>query len=219
MRITVFLIIFLSAVTAFGQSPQTVKLFHNGILASRSGEHEKALKDFEQSLIVATNEGAGNEFLSKIHYKLGVSRFHLDLLTVAAVNFETAIKLAGGGYEKASYSLGLTRSELGDFVRAERAFLDTIAANKRNGEAWFDLAFVYLHQKDYKLAQTAFTNALRFGTIDPATGHNNLGVLLAINGDMPGAERHFRSAIALGSLNEAVLNLEKCRKVGEKNEK
>lgn len=211
MRITIFFVIFLSAITAFGQSRQTFELFQNGIAASKSGEHEKALKDFEHTLIRATTEHTENKFLAKVHYNLGVCRFHLDMLTEAAVDFETAIELANGSYEKASYSLGLTLSELGDSAAAERAFLDAIAVNKRNGEAWFDLAFLYLDRKEYDAAQTGFANAIRFGTIDPAVGHNNLGVLLAMKGDMSAAEKHFRSSVAVGTLNEAVLNLEKCQ--------
>ncbi len=210
MRITIFFVIFLSAVSAFSQSPQTLEFFQNGIAASQSGEHEKALKDFEQTLIRATNEHAENKFLAKVHYNLGVSRFHLNRLSQATADFKKAIDLANGRYEKASYSLGLTLTNLGHSTGAERAFLDALAVNKRNGEAWFDLAFVYLNRKEYKPAQTAFASAIRFGTIDPAVGHNNLGVLFAMNGNMSEAKKHFRSAIAVGTLHEAVLNLEKC---------
>jgi Flp pilus assembly protein TadD len=212
MRITIFLLILLSVVGAFGQSRQTFELFENGVTASRSGEHERALKEFEQTLIRATKERAGNKFLAKVHYNLGVSRFQLDLLTAAAVNFETAIDLTNGRYEKASYSLGLTRSNLGNSTRAEQAFLDALALNKQNGEAWFDLAFVYLDRKEYAAAEIGFANAIRFGTIDPATAHNNLGVLLAMNGDMSAAEKQFRSSAAFGTLSEAILNLEKCQR-------
>jgi tetratricopeptide (TPR) repeat protein len=219
MRITIFFVIFLSAVSAFGQSRQTVELFQSGIVASKSREHEKALKDFEQTLLRAKNEHTANKFVAKVHYNLGVSRFHLNRLDEATADFKKAIDLANGRYEKASYSLGLTRTELGDSVGAERAFLDALAVNKQNGEAWFDLAFVYLNRKEYKPAQTAFANAIRFGTIDPAVGHNNLGVLFAMNGNMSDAEKHFRSAVAVGTLHEAVLNLEKCRRFAEAGEK
>lgn len=215
MRITVFLIIFLSAATAFGQSPQTFELFENGMAVSRLGEHQQALRNFEQALVRATNENAGDKFLAKIHYNLGVSRYQLGRLVPAVIDFENAIALANDRYEKASYALGLTLTELGDLTKAERAFLDTLAVNKRNGEAWFDLAFVYLNRKEYVPAEAAFSNAIKFGTVDKAIGHNNLGVLLVIKGDPNAAERHFRNAITAssGTFHGAVMNLEKCRKI------
>lgn len=221
MRITIFFVIFLSAITAFGQSRQTFELFEDGIRASRSGEHKQALSKFEQALVRAASENAGHKFLAKAHYNLGVSRFHLHQLEQAVVDFETAIELANGRYENASYALGLTLTELGDLTRAERAFLGALSVNKRNAEAWFDLAFVYLNRKEYDSAESAFANAIRFGTIDKAIGHNNLGVLLVIKGDLPAAERHFHNAIVAssGTFHGAVMNLERCRNIINGREK
>jgi Flp pilus assembly protein TadD len=221
MRIFIFFIVLLSAVTAFGQSRETAEFFEAGIASSRAGEHKQALTKFAEVLTRTSTEKASNKFLAKVHYNLGVSRYQLGRLAPAVVDFEKAIALANGRYEKASYALGLTLTELGDLAKAERAFLGALSANKRNGEAWFDLAFVYLNRKEYTVAETAFSNAIKFGTVDNAIGHNNLGVLLVIKGDVSAAERHFRNAIAAssGTFHGAVMNLEKCRKIIDGREK
>jgi tetratricopeptide (TPR) repeat protein len=221
MRITVFFVIFIVAGSAFGQSRQTFELFENGMAASRSGDHQQALGKFEQTLVRGRHENAGRKFLTKVHYNLGVSRFHLGQLEQAVVDFETAIFFTNNRYEKASYALGLTLSELGDYPKAERAFLDVLAVNKQNAEAWFDLAFIHLNRKEYDSAEAAFAKAIRFGTVDNAIGHNNLGVLLVIKGDLPAAERHFRKAItsSSGTFEGAVMNLERCRNIINGREK
>lgn len=214
MRILVFLIFTYAALAASGQSPQTRETFETAIIASQNGDRVKALAGFKVTLGRAEAERAKKAFLAKVHYNLGVSLYHLGNYSEAAASYEKAIRLANSKYERASYALGMARAELGEWDAAEKAFLQTIAINERNGETWFDLAFVYLAMDDRSRARTAFANAIRYGTVDSAVSHNNLGVLLAEKRDLVSAEQHFRKAISdsAGSLKEAVANLETCRR-------
>lgn len=98
---------------------------------------------------------------------------------------------------------------------ARRAFTAAIKLNETDGEAWFDLAFVYIAEKDFANAETAFRKAIRYESVDSASSRNNLGVLLAIKGELDAAEREFETVLMEtgGLLIEAKTNLEYCRTI------
>ncbi len=95
---------------------------------------------------------------------------------------------------------------------AEKAFRQSLKlADRRNGEAWFDLAFVYVEQNKYDEAFASFQNAIKFESKAKAAGHNNLGVIYAIKGNLQMATKEIETAKNLG-FSEAQNNLEILRK-------
>ena len=107
----------------------------------------------------------------------------------------------------------MAQSERENWKGAQRAFLEAVKRDNRNGEAWFDLAFAYIAGGDLTAAESAFRNSIVHKSIDSILGHNNVGVLLAIRGEYAAAEREFETALKAsgGSLIEAKNNLEYCR--------
>jgi tetratricopeptide (TPR) repeat protein len=214
----VFFILLLFAASAVGvnaQNTRALQIFELGIKASQAADYPTALAEFEKTLRLVEREGTSDEFASKIHYNLGVSYYHLQQNERAIAAYERAIKLSRRHYEKAFYALGLAQAELKNWLAAKKAFRGAIANNSRNGEAWFDLAFVYLATGENDKAQRAFRNAIKFGSVETAVSHNNLGVLLAVKGDYPAAEAQFVKAVAKsnGAFAGAASNLTKCREI------
>ncbi|MGQ0540710.1 MAG: tetratricopeptide repeat protein [Blastocatellia bacterium] len=212
----IFIFLFLISVVAVNaQSTRVLQFFEKGMRASQSGDHAAALNNFNAALSSVEREGAVDKFFAKLHYNIGVSNYHLRNLDEASAEFEIAIKLSRGNYEKASYALGLTQAELGNWAAAEKAFRGAVAANNRNGEAWFDLAFVHLSSGDRKKAFVAFEKAVRHNASEKAVSNNNLGVLLAIRGDYRSALKHFKLAVAEsnGQYSDFVANLDLCRRL------
>jgi Flp pilus assembly protein TadD len=156
---------------------------------------------------------SSNKFEAKINYNIGVCLYRTSRASDAVPFLQAAVKLAKNNYAKAFHALGMVEGELGNREASKRAFASAVWLNKRDGESWFDLAFVYLQEKDFTSAAAAFQKAILYRSIDRAMAHNNLGVISAINGDWFTAEKQFETALALtgGKLLEAVRNLELCR--------
>ena len=98
-------------------------------------------------------------------------------------------------------------------IAAVSSFSRVLKLDPKNGEAWFDLAFASLALNDLDTAEKAFARSIEFGSVDANLSHNNIGVILAMRGDLLDAEDQFETAIALsnGRLTEAKRNLEFCR--------
>ncbi len=217
-RIIFSIFVILSALT-FSVSAQTAtqSAFEKGMNLAQSGKYETALAEFQTSLAFAESDQTKNEFLAKIHFNIGVCLYQLKQNPKAAAEFEQAVKLSGGDYEKAFYALGMTQAELKNWQAAETAFRGALRLNKRNGEAWFDLAFVYLANNDYAAARNAFQKSVRYKSVAAPVGHNNLGVILAMNGDLTAAVKEFETALkkSNGKLLEAERNLQFCKSLGQ----
>ncbi|HLA94524.1 MAG TPA: tetratricopeptide repeat protein [Pyrinomonadaceae bacterium] len=215
MRIFLILLLAAATVGVNAQSTRAWQTFESGMNASRAGDHATALAGFQKALGLVELEGSSDEFASKVHYNVGVSYYRLREREKAVTAYERAIVLSRRNYEKAFYALGLVLAELKNWQAAEKAFRGAISNNRRNGEAWFDLAFVYLATGENEKAQKAFASAIKFGTVDAAISHNNLGVLLAIKSDFRAAEVQFAEAVARsnGSFAGAAANLTKCREI------
>ncbi len=218
-RIFLSIFVILTALT-FSVSAQSLgarQTFEKGINLANEEKFETALADFQKSLTIAETEDAAMDFRAKIHFNIGVCLYRLKQNEKAVGEFEEAIKLAKGDYEKAFYALGMAQAELKNWQKAETAFRGAIRINKRNGEAWFDLAFVYLAQKDYDSAKTAFQRSIELKSVAASVGHNNLGVILAIGGDLSGAVREFETALKKSNGNFAVAerNLQFCKSLGQ----
>jgi tetratricopeptide (TPR) repeat protein len=207
----ILIILFFSICTAWGQTPLAKKAFDEAGRSANAGEFARALKNYRAALSV-TEDGAG-EFAVKLRYNLGVCHYRTGQLKAAAKEFNTAIRLSGGQHRRAFYALGMTQSALENWPAARASFLKAIELDPTDGEAWFDLAFVYLAEHDYERAAAAFRKAIENRSVDAALGPNNLGVIMAMNFLFDDAAEEFRRALETSDsrLTVAKWNLEFCR--------
>lgn len=203
-----FILLFNFVITA------QVSDFNLGLKSASLNDFQAALEHFQK----ANNNNLSNKQLAQIHYNIGVCLYRLKQSDKAVKHFEQAVFLHRN-YEKAFYALGMALSDLNDFERAEIAFQNSIKiANGRNGETWFDLAFVYIAQKKYDEAFLSFQKAIEFGSQATAASHNNLGVIYAFKGNFEAAEKELEKAKKLNYL-EATNNLQILRKAIRLNDK
>jgi tetratricopeptide (TPR) repeat protein len=219
MKRIIFSIFVILSAFVFSVSAQTTAqtAFEKGMSSANGGKFETALSEFQTSLAFAENADASDNFRAKIHFNIGVCFYKLKQNAEAVREFEQAVKLKKGDYEKAFYALGMAQAELKNWDEAEKAFRGAIGSNKQNGEAWFDLAFVYLAQENYELAQTAFQKSIELKSVDSSISHNNLGVILALSGDVNAAVKQFEKALqkSNGKLIVAERNLQFCKTLGQ----
>ncbi len=209
--IAFFLII--SALPVFGQSLHAKRAFEEATIAANAGEFEKALKGYRSALIL--DEEGPEDFTEKIRYNLGVCLYRTGQLKVAVIEFNKAIRYSGRNLERSFYALGMAESALENWPAAREAFLKALAIRPDNGETWFDLAFVYLALRDHASAAAAFRKSIDHRSVDAALGHNNLGVIMAMNFEFDKAEIEFHNALRLsnGKLAAARRNIEFCRSI------
>lgn len=209
----IFVAVFASAAAA--QSPQTLSAFDEGERRARSADFDKASASFRRAAVRAEADGATTAFLARLHFNLGVCEYRLGRYPRAVSEFQLASGLAGGVYQRASYGQGMAELAQNNFRNAQRAFLQSLRVDRKDGEAWFDLAFAYLGDRDLASAESAFRRSILYKSIDADLGHNNLGVVLALRGDIAAAVREFETALTLsgGNLTEARANLEYCRSI------
>lgn len=215
--LSIFVILTVFAVSASAQSLSTRQTFEKGIGLANAEKFEAALADFRKSLTLAEIEDARAEFHARIHFNIGVCWYRMKENEKAVGEFEAAIKLTKNDYEKAFYALGMAQAELKNWTQAERAFRGALRLNRRNGEAWFDLAFVYLAKNDFEAAKQAFQKSVAYQSVSAAVGHNNLGVIFALGGDLDRAVREFETALRISNGNFAVAerNLQFCKSWGK----
>lgn len=206
MRVLFFiLVVFVFSISAQSQFEKAAQL-------ANSGNFEQALKLYESVLSDAKNKNASANYLAKIHFNLGICRYHLKQTMQAVAEFTQAIEWSKGDYQKAFYALGMALVELKNWRAAEKAFLDSLKLKKADGEAWFDLALVYLEEKNFERAEAAFRSSIKYRSIAAADAHNNLGVIYVLNGDYALAENEFKTALreSSGRSPEAAGNLRFC---------
>lgn len=217
MAIVALIVIFLFSVPfASAQTSIAKASFEEGTILARQGEFEKALRSYKNAAAATGDEG---EFAAKIRYNLGVCYYRTSELKAAVREFNFAIRLSGGQYKAAFYARGMAESSLEDWPAAERSFKRVTELDRADGEAWFDLAFVYLAKRDYDAASDAFHKSIVHGSVDSALGINNLGVILAMKHDLEGAETAFVKALTVssGRLEIAKGNLQFCRRLRTNN--
>lgn len=183
--------------------------FEKGTTEARKGEFAVALKDLEVTQRLADAETASDRFRAKVHFNIGVCLYRLRRSVQAVIELKQAVRLYDGPYEKAYYALGMAEVDLKHMPAARDAFQSALKADPKNGEAWFDLAFVYLNNNDMEAAGEAFRKAIENGTVSSAVSHNNLGVTLLLKDDFAAAEKEFETALVEsgGMLEQAKLNL------------
>ncbi|MEO7674012.1 MAG: tetratricopeptide repeat protein, partial [Pyrinomonadaceae bacterium] len=180
---------------AMAQSPLLSRAFNEATAFAGRGEFEKAAKGYKTSLIIASDEDMPTSYLGKIHYNLGVCSYRLRKPAEASIEFDRAIKLSHGKYQRAFYGLGMARMEQKDWPAARHAFLEALKQNGSDGETWFDIAVVYLAEQDYENAEHAFRQSIVNKSVDAALGHNNIGVIMAMKSDLVSAEKEFEAAL------------------------
>ena len=210
----VILIFGLFSADTFAQPEATIQAFEAGVAAAQDGNYEKALANFEKALEKSKfSTDLPATFLGKINYNLGVCYYRTGRPELAVAYLEAALALTKNKYPKAFHALGMALTELKNWRAAKTAIQSAIESNRKDSESWFDLAMIYLAEKDLANATVAFQKAVQFKSADSATAHNNLGVIAALKGDWTAAEKEFETALELsrGRLAEAMRNLEFCR--------
>jgi tetratricopeptide (TPR) repeat protein len=215
--LSIFVIFTFSVLSVAAQSFTTQQMFEKAVSMANEEKFETALPVFKDVLALAKIDDADAGFRAKVHFNIGVCLYRLKQSEKAVKEFEEAIKLAKGDYEKAFYALGMANAELKNWEEAEAAFRGAIRLNKQNGEAWFDLAFVYLANKEYDSAKSAFQKSVEYKSVAAPVGHNNLGVILAISGDIDSAVKEFETALkkSNGKFTIAERNLQFCKSLGQ----
>ncbi len=213
MRILLVTFLVISAISASAQNILVRQSFETGTHLAQSGQYETAIKHYRQALLFSEVEKPGDEFLAKLHYNIGVCLYQLKDNIAAVEEFTEAVKLSRRKYQKAFYALGMAQSEMKNLVEAENAFRAAIKLKKADGEAWFDLAFVYLKAGNYQASKDAFENAVKYNSVAKAYAHNNIGVIHALSEDFAAAEREFSKVLneSAGSSVEARNNLLFCQ--------
>lgn len=212
MRFFSFVFLFILSLNVAAQSPTVSNLFSEGTRHANAGRFDEALKNYKTALFTAENEYLGAGYRARLHYNIGVCYFRTDRFDSAANHFKFAILLKTD-YARAHYALGMAKIRKRDWKEASRTFEKLLRLDPKNGEAWFDLAFASVALNDLETAEKAFARSIIFGSMDSPLSHNNIGVILALKGDLAAAEDRFARAVALsdGGLLEAKQNLEFCR--------
>lgn len=214
MRTLLFVFLLVSAVSVPAQSPVVRPLFNQGTVFAKAGEFEKALASYRTALKMSENGENNVNFLARLRYNLGVCEFHLGRWETAVSEYRKAIELRGGDYAEAFYALGMAETARKSWPQARDAFLGALKHNKKNGEAWFDLGFAYVSERNFEQAEIAFRKAIALRSIDTPLSHNNVGVILAMRGDMTAAKYEFDLAYRLsaGRLKMAESNRRFCER-------
>jgi len=212
MRVLLF--IFVLAISAFAQkTPIVNQLFESGNALAQKQQYEQAIEKYQTAAMYAEMEHLDDAFLAKIHFNVGVCLYQLKRRDEAVAEYKESIKLSRREYQKAFYALGMAHKDLENWREAENALRDALKINKSDGEAWFDLALIYLETKNFAAAEKAFENSIKFESIDSADAHNNLGVIAALQHNWNSAEKQFETALikSNGKNAEAKGNLRFCK--------
>lgn len=192
---TLFLIL-IFAISALAQGN-----FDDAVHQAQTGRYEQALPSFRA---IAMNKPS-----ARISFNIGVCLYRLERYREAADELEAAVA-QDKRYQKAWYALGKAYMELGDPKAAAHAFQKAVELDKKDAEAWFDLGLVLLAENDSPNAYAAFQRSIELKTVSIADAHNNLGVIMALRGDIDGAIKKF--ALVSGNSVEAKANLYLCLK-------
>ncbi|MGI8786946.1 MAG: tetratricopeptide repeat protein [Pyrinomonadaceae bacterium] len=212
MRILFFvLVVFAAAV--FGQTPVVNQSFAEATRRARNLQYESAIEKYQLTLLQAENEQSSDAFLARIHFNIGACFYQLKNPARAAEEFTEAIKLSKRDYQKAFYALGMARKDLKNWRESEIAFRAALKIKKDDGEAWFDLAMVFLEEKDFDAAEKAFGKSIEYESVASADAHNNIGVIYALKTNFSSAEIEFENALteSKGKSVEARNNLRFCQ--------
>lgn len=212
MRYLSFVFLLILSINAAAQSPAVSRLFSEGTKSAGQERFTDALESYKRALSLAENEYLDAGYRARLRFNIGVCYFRLEKFDPAIQEFKAALLLKKD-YARAHYALGMAETRKRDWKKAADSFSRVVSLEPNNGEAWFDLAYANIALNDFETAVRAFAKSIELGSIDAALSHNNIGVILAVKGDLATAEVSFENAIAMseGRLYEAKRNLEFCR--------
>jgi Flp pilus assembly protein TadD len=212
MRYLLFGLLLFCTVSMSAQSPMVTRLFSEGTKSAAEERFADALENYKRALTRAENEYLAAGYRAPLRFNIGVCYFRLEQFDPAIQEFKAALLLKKD-YARAHYALGMAETRKRDWKKAADSFSRVVSLEPKNAEAWFDLAFATIALNDLYTAAKAFAKSIELGSVDAALSHNNIGVILAVKGDLATAEISFENAIAMshGRLFEAKRNLEFCR--------
>lgn len=212
MRYLLFVFLFILSLNAAAQSPMVSRLFADGTRSANQERFAEALASYKTALSLAETEYLDAGYRAQLRFNIGVCYFRLERFDPAVGEFKAAILLKKD-YARAHYALGMAEARRRDWKKSSDALGRVVSLEPKNGEAWFDLAFSSVALGDLENAARAFAKSIELGSVDAALSHNNIGVILAVKGDLATAEISFENAIAMsdGKLFEAKRNLELVR--------
>jgi tetratricopeptide (TPR) repeat protein len=196
MRVFLFILVLVFTISAQDNFSEATRL-------ASKGEYTKALESYR----AAQKDAKTPEAAAQVHYNIGVCLYQLERPVEALPELNEAINLRGGKYQRAWYALGMAEATLDHPAEAKMAFTRAVELDKKDAEAWFDLGLVLIAQKDFPAARAAFENAVEFKSVSTADAHNNIGVILALNGEVAAAIRKFE----ISGSTEAISTLKYCR--------
>lgn len=150
----------------------------------RRAQREVAIKQYEKALSLDSNHGP--------------SLFRLGVLTTEAKEFETATDYwrryvdVTGGTAGAWVNLAICLECAGDFVEAETAYRNAIAADPQDKTARVNLGMLLAREGRQQEAIAQLSDVL-----EPAAVHWHLAHALERRGDHSAANRHFRAAASI----------------------
>ena len=184
-----------------------------GVALHGAGRPAEALVRYQEALRVDPN-------LVEAHHNLGRVLQDLGRPAEALGAIENALRLRPD-YGDAHENLGNALLRLNRPADALRAFERARAANAGDERLRRKIALVNVRLGEERLDDGRTREAIPYfqaalqdaALIDPAQVHNNLGIALAMNGDVQRAEVHFREALKLRpGFPEAEANLRRTRR-------
>ena len=178
-----------------------------------NGQEVRVVLNARSGRIIAVRPTFGPRY-AEAHYNIGVCYYELHQTEEAATWYRAAIKARHGRYPAALFALGVALEDLGMREKGKAAFKDAIeASGGRHAGALFRFGLALHREGDYEAAMVHYRRALAHNNSPFPACHNNLGVVLAINGRLSEAESEFDTALtqSKGRFEDARLNLELCR--------
>jgi tetratricopeptide (TPR) repeat protein len=163
--------------------PDIPELWANlGLMDYESGNHPEAIRSFRQSIRL-------NPSLFVPQLFLGLEYLQSTKAQQALPHLETAVKLDPKDL-RAIRTLGEAHATLGDIEKAIDLYWQAMRLNANDGSLWFDLGTSYLQQveNDARLMTSAYS--------DSAYVKLRSAEVLAAEGKLIDAERHYRAAVA-----------------------
>jgi tetratricopeptide (TPR) repeat protein len=208
--LVVFSVVTASAQVAWSDAQGAIK---RGNEKFARGQYEEAIKEYRR-----TTQTAGTVYAQSL-YNIGVCYFELGRNEDAIGMYRRAVEARGGHYPKASYALGVALEIAGRLDEAGEAYKRAVTESEGKyteaglAVAHYRLALIAGRSGAYEKAAALFRETVARSKEQFPAVHNNLGVMLALSGQVAEAEREFELALrqAPKGFEEAAHNLELCR--------
>ena len=177
-----------------------------GMAQKESGDTEKAIKNFQNTLLVDNNNFEANLQLGLIY----ASRKN----SLAESYYKNALNLNSGSVE-AFYALGMYYQENEDFDKSIETYKKIISLNSKFKFAKYNIGYIYLvYQNNYQEAKKYFSAAIQADSLY-AEAFYNRGYCNELLHLFPEAKSDYKKALALKKIykkvEEGLKRLEKNR--------